>query len=66
MARYKDTVWTLPENGNSYDSASLGVLMDIRDELKSLNRLLNCTNFIQIPMILRGIRRKLPAAKKKF
>jgi len=46
----------LAESIDAAEEASLAVLMDIRDELKSLNRLLQCPNFSMIPKILRGIR----------
>ena len=41
MARYKDNQWNCGEPA-SYDGAQLAVLMDIRDELKALNRKLDC------------------------
>lgn len=52
--RYKDNPWKVSEK--SYDSATLCVLMDIRDELKELNRTFNCTNFTEMPKVLRDIR----------
>ena len=55
MARHKDFNWTLPDGtptltaklimGRIYTS----LLMDIRDELKAINRVLSCSNFLQIP-----------------
>ena len=54
--RKKDIEWNcVPENGVTYESAQLAVLMDLRDELKRLNALLYCENFTDIPMILRKI-----------
>jgi len=65
MARHKDKNWNLPTPAvDTWEQASAAILMDIRDELKRLNTLLNCPNFVEIPIILRGIRRKLPAQKK--
>ena len=64
--RKKDTNWTLPETA-TYDSAQLAVLMDIRDELKQLNRVFGCANFLNIPNELRKIEantRKRKAVKK--
>ncbi len=56
MPRHKDTEWALPEHGNGkfigYDGAQLAVMMDIRDELKKLNRVFECYNFVRIPRIL--------------
>lgn len=62
--RLKDMDWALPVQA-SFDRAQLAVLMDLRDELKRLNNLLHCHNFIAIPNILRGIRKKLPAPKPR-
>jgi hypothetical protein len=38
--RQKDGNWTIPENGfgHTIEAATLAVLMDIRDELKEVNR----------------------------
>lgn len=57
MARKKDIDWNCGnENDTTIPQAHLAVLMDIRDELKALNRLLNYSNFIDIPNRLRRIR----------
>ena len=64
MARHKDAVWTIPDKNCSFEAAHLAVLMDLRDELKKLNTLLHCQNFVDIPKTLRSIQRKLPTAKK--
>ncbi len=37
MARYKDLEWRLPDN-NTWDHVKIALLMDIRDEMKMLNR----------------------------
>lgn len=50
MARHKDMDWTLPEgvrsptgrNTHSWESIHAALLMDLRDELKELNRTLGC------------------------
>lgn len=58
--RRKDVFWNLYTNssGNlTWEQVNVAVLMDIRDELKELNRLLHCSNFVAIPTILRTIRR---------
>lgn len=63
MARYKDTVWNLADiidaPGNTIGLArrQVAALMDIRDELKQLNKLLGCRNFTGIPATLRAIQR---------
>lgn len=51
-----------------WDCVKIAVLMDIRDELQKLNRLLGCSNFLSIPATLRSIRRnthKLRPPKKR-
>jgi len=60
--RWKDQEWFIVSaDGKQYEITNqaqhLAVLMDIRDELKSLNQLLSCPNFTEIPSILREIRR---------
>jgi hypothetical protein len=41
----------------TFDGAQLAVLMDIRDQLKILNNLLHCQNFIDIPWKLERVAR---------
>lgn len=54
MGRNKDEAWeTLP---NQWQYVHVRVLQDIRDELKRLNSLLHCSNFISIPQQIRQIR----------
>lgn len=42
MARYKNADWNLPDKAETWQQASVAVLMDIRDELQSINRKLGC------------------------
>ena len=64
MARHKDMDWSLPEGTpnrdggrtHQWNSIQVALLMDIRDELKQMNRILHCENFLEIPRILRTIR----------
>jgi hypothetical protein len=43
MARYKNTDWDLPEGRvGTWEQAQVAILMDIRDELKTLNATLGC------------------------
>jgi hypothetical protein len=60
MARFKDVDWNLDKTSEgrarSWNEVHTAVLMDIRDELKRLNRLLHCSNFIGIPHTLTAIR----------
>lgn len=48
-----------------YHGMSLALLMDLRDELQKLNRLLHCPNFQQIPARLAAIERHTKARKYK-
>ena len=71
MARHANYDWRLPDGPTvHYEAVQVAILMDIRDELQTLNRLLRCDNFIGIPNQLRRIatnttkpRRKRKAAK---
>ena len=56
MARHKDVNWNLNEN-LTVDVATVAVLMDIRDELKQLNLIISCENFLRIPGNLEAIRK---------
>ena len=64
--------WTIGDGKSnlvSSSDAALAVLMDIRDELKVLNRLLHCTNFQAIPFKLDAIRKgtnRIPPRKRKY
>ena len=65
MPRYKDVAWNLDEDDACYERAHLAVLMDIRDELKRLNGLLHCANFVGIPTDLRRIARNTAKPTKE-
>jgi hypothetical protein len=58
MTRRKDVNWTLPDGTVSVEQAQLAVMMDIRDELKELNRRLDW-RFSQMPNTLDRIDRRL-------
>lgn len=68
--RFKDWNWKTITDGNYYQTdyfynhASLAVLMDLRDELQRLNRLLYCVNFQNIPHTLKQIARQ--TKKRKY
>lgn len=56
MPRYANTQWNLPnESPVSYTVVQTALLMDIRDELQKLNRLLHCARFLAIPTHLDAI-----------
>lgn len=65
--RKKDVNWTVADEEGavpSWERVSVAVLMDIRDELKELNRLLRCQNFLRIPHHLAAIRRNTTKKKR--
>jgi hypothetical protein len=53
--RRKDAQWLFPESNWNIDNAILAVLMDLRDELKAINRVLGCANFLRIPRTIDAI-----------
>lgn len=57
--RHKNGKWVIHNNGDGTvptADAHLAVLMDIRDELQSMNAVLHCSNFLAIPRKLEAIR----------
>ena len=56
MPRFENRSWDLPSSPKgcieTWQEVEIAVLMDIRDELQTLNRLLNCPHFIGIPHLL--------------
>lgn len=63
-----DVDWNvLDKEGNigTWERAQLAVLMDVRRELKSLNALLHCYNFQQIPHKLERISRNTAKPKMR-
>lgn len=65
--RCKNANWNIhaaPDGTVSYEKAHLAVLMDIRDELQTLNLLLGCRNFTDIPNVLRKIRTNTAKPRK--
>lgn len=66
--RRKDVSWNIScsaDGSLSFEGAQLAVLMDIRDELKKLNGVIGCHNFIAVPQILRGIRKNTAKPRRK-
>lgn len=62
--RWKDYNWYVATaDGKKYEVISqaqmLAVMMDIRDELKRLNNVLQCPNFIAVPSKLDAIKTEL-------
>ena len=73
MARHANVTWELPEghrnsrggDAHKWYSVHAAVLMDIRDELQTLNRLLAYVSFISIPGSLRKIARNTTKRKTR-
>lgn len=69
MARFKNQDWNLPTAPNSlaaadWETVSIAILMDLRDELQALNHVFACQNFQSIPRELRAIKRELATIRK--
>jgi hypothetical protein len=67
MARHKDSNWNFPATLTNENHVTCALLMDLRDELKSLNAVLHCSSFLDIPHKLEVIKRnttKKPRPKK--
>lgn len=70
-SRQKNGQWRIEVDSNgrvSWDQIKVAVLMDIRDELQTLNRLLACPNFTGIPRTLKRISSNtanLPKVRRK-
>jgi hypothetical protein len=72
MARHANVNWNMPEgtphdrggSTHSWNSIHTSLLMDIREELQRLNKLLHCSNFIGIPSTLTAI--KANTTKRKY
>lgn len=56
--RHQGANWSVG-TAPSMDGAQLAVLMDLRDELQKLNRLLACDNFTRIPGDIKAVRRNV-------
>lgn len=70
MARHRNENWGLADDINAAGNhvalarRQVAVLMDIRDELQTLNKLLACRNFTGIPATLRAIQRNTKKDQK--
>lgn len=66
--RYKNTDWNLGEispKGWTDIQGTVAVLMDIRDELQTLNAVFRCGSFLRIPRILGEIESNTRRRKRK-
>lgn len=57
--------WLTPDHMFEWQHVGIEVLMDIRSELRALNALLHCPNFVAIPTILRQVRANTSTPKRK-
>ncbi len=69
MNNFENSNWEIKKgamlnSAANVHEASLAVLMDIRRELQRLNVVFSCTNFIQIPSVLKDIRKNTNKNKK--
>jgi hypothetical protein len=65
----KDWNLNITENGDgsitiTRDRMQIVLLWEVVQELKKLNALLHCTNFQNVPLTLRGMRRELATLRK--
>ena len=66
--RFKDIDWDLADDQGrvgTWERVEIAVLMDIRDELKKLNFLLHCNNFVAIPRKLDRISANTAKPRKR-
>lgn len=66
--RKKNSIWYVADESGktlTWDEAQLAVLMDIRDELQAMNRVLRCPNFQHIPAKLDRIGRNTAKPRKR-
>ncbi len=60
MARHKGVNWNLPERQlQDWTQVSVAVLMDIRDELQTLNRIMSCFQVARMSNDINRIDRRL-------
>ena len=59
------TVWQDDDGRYDHDQVRLGILLDIRAELKAIRAVLQCVNFQLIPWKLERIARNTTKPKRK-
>lgn len=65
---FPDRDWNLANKQDGkihWDKVNLALLMDIRRELRKLNGVLHCKNFLAVPHKLDAIRRNTTKRKRK-
>ena len=64
----RNTNWSIWQNEDrTYDADTVtrAILLDIREELRAINRTLNCSNCLAIPRTLQRIARNTHKPKKR-
>lgn len=57
--RRKNVQWTLPTPVTDWDQVNSALLMDIRDELQTLNRTMSCSRVIDMANAMIQMNRRL-------
>jgi hypothetical protein len=66
MRKHRNSEWNLPASETlTWEQASFAVLLDIREELRTLNLILRCPNFTRIPAKLDAIKRNTARPRKQ-
>jgi hypothetical protein len=65
MARHKNAEWNLPDPVQSWEQVNAALMMDIRYELRRLNRTMECANTQAIPGLLRDIERNTTKKRRR-
>lgn len=70
MARFRNVDWDIPAGDSgrapkTWEQVQVALLMDIRDELQTLNNVFRCPNALAIPKLLREIKRNTTKTTRK-
>ena len=63
--RCKDAIWDV-ETCDQSGKANVALLMDLRDELQTLNTLLRCPNFLSLPREIQGMHLQVSGLRRDF
>lgn len=61
--RHKNATWDIPARV-TWEQATYAALLDVRDELQTLNAVFRCSNFLGIPGTLTRIEKQLSAQRR--
>ncbi len=70
MNRFRDKKWNVggdeeKSQNPTYDGAQLAVLMDIREELQAVRRILQCGSFTNLPFVISKIEKNTKPRRRK-